>query len=205
MKLLNKLKLSCSLTTAKQTLYDAGIHSHVAAKKPFISKRHASARISWCEKYKEKTARDWAQVIFSDESSIEIGKHGQKSVIVWGCFAGGIKGSLVFCDENKERNEKINSNTYVRILNKHLHPFYHTVCELIRRAATFQQDNAPIHTVKITKDWLKKNKITIIDWPANFSDLNLIKNIWKQLKDNIQSWEVFPRTVGKLKAALNEE
>ncbi|CAB4488437.1 unnamed protein product [Rhizophagus irregularis] len=63
-----------NLTTAKQILYDAGIHSHVAAKKPFISKRHASARISWCEKYKEKTARDWAQVIFSDESSIEIGK-----------------------------------------------------------------------------------------------------------------------------------
>ncbi|CAB4475353.1 unnamed protein product [Rhizophagus irregularis] len=63
-----------SLTTAKQTLYDAGIHSHVAAKKPFISKRHASARISWYEKYKKKTACDWAQVIFSDESSIEIGK-----------------------------------------------------------------------------------------------------------------------------------
>lgn len=51
---INKLGLSCSLTTAKQTLYDAGIHSHVAAKKPFISKKHASARVSWCEKYKEK-------------------------------------------------------------------------------------------------------------------------------------------------------
>ncbi|GBC42273.1 transposable element tc3 transposase, putative [Rhizophagus irregularis DAOM 181602=DAOM 197198] len=73
-EVINKLKLSCSLTTAKQTLYDAGIHSHVAAKKPFISKRHASARISWYEKYKKKTACDWAQVIFSDESSIEIGK-----------------------------------------------------------------------------------------------------------------------------------
>ncbi|EXX64600.1 IS630 family transposase [Rhizophagus irregularis DAOM 181602=DAOM 197198] len=186
-------------------LYDAGIHSHVAAKKPFISKRHASARISWCEKYKEKTARDWAQVIFSDESSIEIGKHGRKSVMVWGCFAGGIKGPLIFCDENKEGNEKINSNTYVRILNKHLHPFHHTVCKLTGRAASFQQDNAPIHTAKITKDWLKKNKIAIIDWPANSPDLNLIENIWKQLKDNIQSREVFPRTVGELKATLSEE
>ncbi|EXX73986.1 IS630 family transposase [Rhizophagus irregularis DAOM 181602=DAOM 197198] len=213
-----------------ETLYDAGIHSHVAAKKPFISKRHASARISWCEKYKEKTARDWAQVIFSDESSIEIGKQsrqirvwrhtgerfntkcltptfksGRKSVMVWGCFAGGIKGPLIFCDENKEGNEKINSNTYVRILNKHLHPFHHTVCELTGRAASFQQGNAPIHTAKITKDWLKKNKIAIIDWPANSPDLNPIENIWKQLKDNIQSREVFPRTVGELKATLSEE
>ncbi|CAB5375279.1 unnamed protein product [Rhizophagus irregularis] len=178
-----------------ETLYDAGIHSHVAAKKPFISKRHASAHISWCEKYKEKTACDWAQVIFSDESSIEIGKQsrqirvwrhtgerfntkcltptfksGRKSVMVWGCFAGGIKGPLIFCDENKEGNEKINSNTYVRILNKHFHPFHHTVCELTGRAASFQQEN-----------------------------------IWKQLKDNIQSQEVFPRTVGELKATLSEE
>jgi hypothetical protein len=38
------------------------MHSHVAAKKPFISKKHALARISWCEKYKEKSDRDWAQL-----------------------------------------------------------------------------------------------------------------------------------------------
>ncbi|GET60313.1 IS630 family transposase [Rhizophagus irregularis DAOM 181602=DAOM 197198] len=171
------------VTTAKQTLYDAGIHSHVAAIKPFISKRHASARISWCEKYKEKTARDWAQVIFSDESSIEIGKQSRQ-IRVWRhtgerfntecltpTFKSGRKSVM-------EGNEKINSNTYVRILNKHLHPFHHTVCELTGRAASFQQDNAPIHTMKITKDWLKKNKI---------------------------SREVFPRTVGELKATLSEE
>ncbi|CAB4496167.1 unnamed protein product [Rhizophagus irregularis] len=77
-EVINKLKLSCSLTTAKQTLYDAEIHSHIATKKPFISKRHASACISWCEKYKEKTARNWVQVIFSDESSIEIGKQSRQ-------------------------------------------------------------------------------------------------------------------------------
>ena len=132
-KVINTLDLTCSLTTAKTTLYEAGIRSHVAAKKPFISERHAAARISWCEKYKEKPASYWNQVIFSDESSVEIGKQsrqirvwrgigerfdneclaptfksGRKSVMVWGCFAGGIKGPLIFCDENKKGNEKIN-------------------------------------------------------------------------------------------------
>ena len=130
-EVINKLGLSCSLTTAKQALYDAGIHSHVAVKKPFISKKHASARISWCEKYKEKTAYDWTQVIFSDESSIEIGKQshqiwvwrhtgerfntkcltptfksGRKSVMVWGCFAGEIKGPLVFVMKVKKEMKK---------------------------------------------------------------------------------------------------
>ncbi|CAB5395192.1 unnamed protein product [Rhizophagus irregularis] len=82
MNQISKEQLSCSLTTAKQTLYDAGIHSHVAAKKPFISKRYASARISWYEKYKEKTTCDWVQVIFSDESSIEIEKQ-LRQIRVW--------------------------------------------------------------------------------------------------------------------------
>ncbi|GBC48705.2 transposable element tc3 transposase, putative [Rhizophagus irregularis DAOM 181602=DAOM 197198] len=160
-EVINTLDLNCSLTTAKRALHSVGIYSHVAAKKPFISEKHALARISWCEKYKEKTAYDWAQVIFSDESSVEIG-NGRKSVM-------------------------------------------HTVHELTGRAAIFQQDNAPIHTTKITKDWLKKNKIVVIDWPANFPDLNPIENIWKQLKDNIQSCKVFPRTVDELKVALSEE
>src|SRR2546421_3783619 len=43
-EVINTLDLNCSITTAKRTLYDAGIHSHVAAKKPFVSEKQASAR-----------------------------------------------------------------------------------------------------------------------------------------------------------------
>jgi hypothetical protein len=66
--------LSCSLTTTKQTLYNARMHFHVVAKKSFISKKHTLVCISWYEKYKEKSACDWVQIIFFDESSIEIGE-----------------------------------------------------------------------------------------------------------------------------------
>jgi transposase len=227
---INTLGLNCSQTTALKTLHEAGITSHVAAKKPFISEKHAAARVSWCEKHKKKTVSDWKQVIFSDESSVEIGKQsrqirvwrsigerfntdclaptfksGRKSVMVWGCFAGGIKGPLVFCDENKEGSERINSNTYIRILKSSLCPFHHTVRELTGKPVIFQQDNAPIHSAKITKEWFKTNKIATIDWPANSPDLNPIENIWKQLKDNIQSQKVFPKNVNELKVALKNE
>ena len=57
-KIINTLGLNCSITTAKKSLHEAGIYSHVAAKKPFISERHAAARVSWCEKYKEKITQD---------------------------------------------------------------------------------------------------------------------------------------------------
>ena len=229
-EVINTLDLNCCLTTAKKSLHEAGIYSHVAAKKPFISERHAAARVSWCEKHKKKTVSDWAQIIFSDESSVEIGKQsrqirvwrsvgerfntdcltstfksGRKSVMVWGCFAGGIKGPLVFCDENKEGNERINSNTYITILKSYLYPFHHTVCKLTEKSVIFQQDNAPIHIAKITKNWFKTSKIATIDWPANSPDLNPIENIWRQLKDNIQSQKVFPKNVNELKVALKEE
>jgi len=118
---------------------------------------------------------------------------------------GGTKGPLVFCDEIKEKNEKINSNTYIIILNSYLYPFQQTVRELSENTVIFQQDNAPIHTSKITKEWLKTNKIAIIDWPANSPDLNPIENIWSLLKDNVQSRKVFLRDISELKVALREE
>lgn len=229
-EIVNGLGLNCGLTTAKKTLYKAGIYSHIAAKKPFVSERHAAARVNWCANFKEKTAYYWEQVVFSDESSVEIGKQsrqikvwrntgerfnteclaptfksGRQSVMVWACFAGGVKGPLIFCDENKERNARINSNTYINIMKKYLLPFYHAVHDITGGRVVFQQDNAPIHTSGMTTEWLNANKIVTMDWPANSPDLNPIENIWKLLKDNIQNCENFPRTINDLKAALLEE
>ena len=45
----------------------------------------------------------------------------------------------------------------------------------------------------------------IIDWPENSPDLNPIENIWKRLKDNIQSREAFPRIVNEFIITLSEE
>jgi transposase len=38
----------------------------------------------------------------------------------------------------------------------------------------FMQDNAPIHTANIIKNWFDENDIPLVDWPPYPPDLNSI-------------------------------
>ena len=61
----------------------------------------------------------------------------------------------------------------------------------------FQQDNAPIHTAKIVKEWFTNKNVTVLQWPAKSPDLNITENIWGH----------FPRVLyenGKQYDSLNE-
>lgn len=46
----------------------------------------------------------------------------------------------------------------------------------------FMQDNAPVHTTRVIRDWLKEHGIEIINWPLYSLDLNLIEHLWFHLK-----------------------
>jgi len=101
-EIVNNLGLTCSLSTAANVLHNSGLNSCIAAKKPYISETHAHARIKWCEENKNKSAYDWAKIIFSDETSVEVGKQSRQPRVWW---HPAIRTRLTTRSRNERRKE----------------------------------------------------------------------------------------------------
>ena len=84
--------------------------------------------------------------------------------------------------------------------------FFPPICLLRRHAPywgetlpplpwVFQQDNAPVHTSGVVKEYLASRKATVLAWPAMSPDLSPIENLW-----NYVSRQVYKSTYPTLDA-----
>ena len=169
-----------------------------ARRKPFLSEDHKKRRLAWSMVTIKHTMEEWMRVIWTDESSVVLGKEssaplvwrrtheafdekcilpsfksGRSSVMIWGCIAYNRKGPLVVLP--KDRRKGVD---YVDlVLSKPLWDFYSILLEE-RGIVKVMEDGAPVHTCQVAKDFRNSHFLDIFPHPAQSPDMNPIEHVW---------------------------
>uniref|UniRef100_A0A673L418 Thimet oligopeptidase 1 n=1 Tax=Sinocyclocheilus rhinocerous TaxID=307959 RepID=A0A673L418_9TELE len=211
---------SCRKSTITAALHQSGLYGRVARQKPLLSARHMKTRMEFAKKHLKDSKMVRNKILWSDETKTELFglnskryvwrkpgtahhlsntvptvKHGGGSIMLWGCFSAAGTGRLVAIEG------KMNAAKYRDILDENL---LQSAQDLrLGQRFTFQQDNDPKHTAKITKEWLHNNSVTVLEWPSQSPDLNPIEHLWRDLKMAVH--QRLPSNLTELERICKEE
>ena len=188
-----------SVNTIKRSLTRQGLVTYRPVKDPILNHRRMAACLAWANQYGDWTAEQWNQVVFSDETAINITterrtlvRRGRGAatrlshatahrpfmikVMFWGCITAEGPGPLVVVEDN------MNAARYLETLQNAALPFLQQngLANIL-----WQHDNAPCHKARVVTGWLADNQVQVLPWPAFSPDMNAIENIWSILKRKV--------------------
>jgi transposase len=192
-----------SKRTVQHNLHKNNYRRSVAKKKLVIKEVNRKKRLAWCRGKRQWTVDNWKRVIFSDESKIMIG-HDERvriwrkrdegwrpdlvqsttprakyDVMIWGCICWEGVGTVTPVEGN------ITASKYQDILEDNLWPVL--ARHFPQNGYYFQDDNAPVHRARSTQEYVARNHINCLSWPAQSPDLNIIENVWLYIKRKLQT------------------
>jgi hypothetical protein len=196
------LDLDVSCRTIDRRLLEAGKPGRVAKKEHNYSAAQLRARVSFGEGYQRWGKDDWSLVLFSDETHIEMGEHGQvwvrrpvgealnpeytanrephpDRVSIWACISSRGLGAIHIFTENLDA--KLLKDIIQEHLIKAAHRLFPAGCWWLL------WDNDRKHMSVLVKRWLHNHGVSRIDFPPYSPDLNPIENFWNHLKRRVET------------------
>ena len=167
-----------------------------------LTARHRAARLHWAQRHFRWGRQQWARVLFSDESRFNLShpdgrtrgfkrrgerfadnclivmdRFGGGSVMVWGGIVGRRKTNLIVVQGNLYAQGYIN-----QILQPEAVPFLQRHVPSI-----LMHDNARPHVARICRQFLNRNIVNVLPWPAVSPDMDPIEHIWDYLGKKVRA------------------
>ena len=190
---------------SKQTVLRR-LRQPIPPRRPYVGQvltaRHRAAPLQWAQQHFHWGRQQWARVLFSDESRFNLSHHdgriqvfrrggerfadnclierdrfGGGSVMIWGGIIGRKKTNLIVVQGN------LNAQGYInQILQPEAVPFLQR-----HGPAILMHDNARPHVARICRQFLNRNNVNLLPWPAMSPDINPTEHIWDYLGRKVQA------------------
>jgi transposase len=209
--------------TIDRSLIADGLYGRVAKKQPAYTPAKLQARFAFGKAFEHWTEEQWACVVFSDETSFDMGQHRSRPRVrrpkgkaydpkyIWNDVAamhsGTVKVFFAFCASARASlgfyEGSLTGPKMKSIVQEHLHPFvdrvfpdrlYYVIHDNDRRWGS-----PPVH------QYLHNKYIRPLPfpWPSKSPDLNPAENLIAEWKPRV--WARNPATEERLKQIILEE
>jgi len=216
-----ELELQCSTDTIRRRLHEADLKCFIPMRKPALLGNSRVRRLEYAQQHLDWDEEEWNRTVFTDEKTFTCSHTGRVTlwrvpgsrnaeeniaynrlqkrctVSVWGSMTAQGPGDLVFIDERQRAED------HHQILSNIMWP--HAQEQFPHGIVNYVQDNAPVHTAQIIRDWQRRQqRLHVLNHPPYSPDLNPIENLWGIMAQRWRQANVEVRDILSLQAHVRE-